>query len=437
MSENKKKQKLILGQKSEPKEQMRFTDPGSKPDPGVEDALSRGETPYSKIPIKPPEGYSHFTEDLASEAYKEALDKLAEFTGERNIGQGLRGRYLSIIEQSYRLLTRITSLESRFTEQLEQLCENIVRKIYKIPENALQFNLKLQNTPTPVKQKQKKSEEQIEQEIEKTIDELVHERGKRRLLNAMTQGAAVNGTYLYKTVENELTEIFGNNNILGMYGAFVSTMLLNYWQFPDQMISATMGDDENEGKGAGKSRIDTTTNPPTINAEAMMFPFLIHETIKGVMEWMGIQRQKRGQERTDIKSYEAAMELEDKIQHEVWDIRLGPAVWNRLHKLFPNEIITNDAKKILQRQIYSTLANLPAKDFLIIMNEIIKETQDGKALIGAMYYELDAALDGNFISRSESLFIRKLNEIKNKKTQDELDQNIDDMLAELGITKID
>lgn len=425
----KKKHKLILGQKTEPKEQMSFSDPGSRPSPDVEIELSNKDTSFNKVDFPtPPNVYGNYEELLASEEYKDALDKLAEFTGKRNIGTGASPEYFSLSISAGRILREIMNAEQNHEEELEELCVEIIKNHFKIPEGVLNFDFKLTKNNIQVDTSPTKNEiKQREEELLEDINDLTPERAKRRLINAMTQGHAVDGTYLYNTVTSELERILGVNNIIEKYSVFVATMMLGYWQIPNDLLSTAMGSGGSGGAGAGKSRIDTTTDPPTIHATALIFPFLIHEAIKGVMEFLGKEKNPQ-----DAEKYQKAMDLEDQLVHEIWDIRIGPAIWRRVLKSMPNAVLTNENEKMLQSYLYVNIANLPVNEFLISMKEIIDNTEDGKRLMSAMYYDLKMVIDGEDVTEEDSNFRNVMNDILVKHSSDDLDLN--DFISELGIS---
>ena len=438
MTKDKKKKdpedNLILGQKKlEAFEQMKFDDPDSRPDPSIEAGLSSRETPFKKVDFpEVPEGHTTYEELLASEQYKHALDKLADITGQRNIGTGLSPKFLSLSRQALMILQEIIQAESTHKRELEDLAKRLLIDYFKLPEGALDFNFKLNSSTMNVQNKQSKEQiQQKEQELAQDVNNITPERAKRRLINAMTQGHSVDGGYLFNKVTPELQRITGVRDIAEKYSVVVALTFLGYWQFPEEMAQgATVGGggggggDESE-MGAGKTRLDTTTNPPTINAEAIMFPFLVHEGIKGVMEFLGKEKNPESPEKTT-----QAMELEDQTQYELWDIRLGPAIWRRLVKLFPDAIRDEENKIIFQYYIYANIINLPAKEFLVLMKEVIGNSPTGKQLIDAMYYDLSRHLDNEEVTEEDSEFRKLLNGL----SVDIPDEDLGNFLADLGIT---
>lgn len=423
MAKSNKNSKLILGQKTEPKEQMNYRDDSSRPDPHVPEKLAARDTPFDKVDFpEKPEGHGTYEEFLASDEYNNALEKLEQYTGERNIGTGIEGKYAQLSNQAMRILQQLMTAEHQHEQELEQLCERVIREYFKIPENALQFNLKLVKEKIAVNNKQKKPQlQQKEEELADDINGLTQERAKRRLINAMTQGHAVDGTWLFQRVSEDLANITGVQDVSEKYSIFVSTMMLGYWQFPEGNLAGAQGE---EGGAAGKTRLDTTTKPPTVNAEAMIFPFLIHETIKGVMEFLHKERRPENPELS-----QRARDLEDSVKHETWDIRLGPAIWRRVMNLFPDAVKNDEDKKKLQFYMLSNIANLPVKEYLITMKEVISGSDDGKKLMGAIYYDLSRKTDNETMTKTESEFRRVIDSLKDKYSEDDLS----DLLSSMGI----
>ena len=145
------------------------------------------------------------------------------------------------------------------------------------------------------------------------------EKQKRRFLNQLIQGASKKGHYLFHMVEEELNHI--DPNLINLYGIMMSINDLVYWIMPDQtaMMMAESGESM-----AGKEEIDPDTDPPTVIAKGITFPVLVHELIKGVMEVFATQGLP-----DDEKQARKVMDSEDTLVGEVWDLRLGPIIWEK------------------------------------------------------------------------------------------------------------
>ena len=90
----------------------------------------------------------------------------------------------------------------------------------------------------------------------------------------------------------------------------------------------------------------------------LSFPVLVHEIIKGLMELFSHQAEPE-----DKDLFQQVMEKEDTLEKEVWDLRLGPAIWERFRGQFPEEIIQDETKRELQNWILVEIFKLPAKKF--------------------------------------------------------------------------
>ena len=102
---------------------------------------------------------------------------------------------------------------------------------------------------------------------------------------------------------------------------------LVYWIMPDQttMMMAQSG----SGR-AGKEEVDPETDPPTIKAEGALFPILVHELFKGVMEYVSAHGLP-----SDPEFAEDVIGMEDTLPAEIWDLRLGPVIWEKFMEAYP------------------------------------------------------------------------------------------------------
>lgn len=414
------------------KEDMKFDDQ-SRPSTDVENDLANRNTSFKDIdfPVTDNE-FNNYEELLASDQYKMALDNLDRYTGERNIGRGVSEKYMQLSMRAFQILNELNGIEFRYKEELENLSVEIIKKHFNIPEGSLQFDFTLEQQvkTEPKKPKKPKNEEEAqeqEEELSKEISNLKMERAKRRLINSMTQGSAIDGTYLFNDLKPRLEQITGDRRITEKYAILSSIMMLGYWQYSNSQLSATMGNDgEEESNAAGKTSVDLTTDPPTISAKALTFPFLIHEGIKGVMEYLSTQKKP-----TKIEGL--AKELEDKLVHEIWDIRIGPAIWRRLLTMFPQAILEDENERKLQYYLYTELVNTPANEFLLSMKEILSGSENGKRILGAMYYDIKTILDDELDDESETQYRRVIDELMSPMSDEEIDMDIDDFLKELGL----
>ena len=377
---------------------MDYGDNPERISPDIEDKLANKETPFKDNPAFPkqePEGLpSNWEELLASKRFQDVVAKVKRYTGqEGNVtDQNTLRQLMGTMQQ---MLMSVLQFESQNKEYLENLAVELVKKEMAIPEGVLQFDAKLVGLggidPEGFQQQgQDPSEEEIEQqfginpeEAEDNVEDFINafekfdqETAKRRFINALIQGASKKGHYMFELVANELAE--RNPNIVNQYGILMSVNDLLYWVLPDGMLEQGM----QGGSFAGKEEVDTETDPPTIKARAVFFPALVHEVIKGVMEVMGTQGLP-----DDPKSAEMIMNKTDTLPAEIWDLRLGPVIWEKFRSAYPDKLADEELKHI-QNYLFSRFSALNTEEFFKVSREILKGSNLGKEIISKMVEQI-------------------------------------------------
>jgi hypothetical protein len=377
---------------------MDYGDAPERVERGLEDKLANKETPYKDNPAFPeqaPEGVaSNWEELLASERFRKVVEKVKQYTGfEGNVTD--QNSLRQLMGSMQQMLMGVLQFESQNKEYLENLAVELVKKEMAIPEGSLQFDAKLVSmggidAEGFQTQSENPSEEEVEQqfgvnpeEAEEDIEEFMTamesfdaETAKRRFINALIQGSSKKGHYMFELVANELNE--RNPDIVTKYGILMSVNDLLYWVLPEGMIEQGM----QGGSFAGKEEVDTQTDPPTIKARAVFFPALIHELIKGVMEVLGTQGLP-----DDPRSAEMVMNVTDTLPAEIWDLRLGPVIWEKFRAAYPEELYDDDMKHV-QNYLFSRFAALPTKDFFKVSREILKGTDLGRNILKNMVTQI-------------------------------------------------
>jgi len=413
--------------------------PGADPDPGIEDKLSRGETPFDKVDFPEPEGggpETNFEEILASARYKDVVEKVRQYTGREVSVQGMEGLMplQHMMLQSYQ---NIAATERQHRAELEQLAIEVVMEEMKIPEGSFQWDVKIVGMgEVDMSQMKMGDDEQddeeggddgIANEIEIAVDleQLDLEKAKRRLINSIVQGSSINGYYMYHNVADRIQQITGSDSIIRDYGIMMSINDLNYWQAPDQTLDAAM----RGGGAAGSEEIDPDTDPPTIKARGVNFPALVHELIKGVMEVFSIKGLPQ-----DGATHKKVVETEDLLEKEVWDLRLGPSIWNRLRATFPEDILVDENKQELQNYLLVAIFKLEARDFLVFMKEILSGSERGQNMVNQLVEGVRASLNPEEDNTADIVELQnEVQEAGEETTDDELNE----YLREIGIGQND
>lgn len=414
-------------------------DYGDRPermDQGVEDKLASKETPFKDNPSFPeeePEGLpSNWEELLASKRFRDVVDVVKRYTG----FEGDVSSQTSFMDLQHSLMTTLRSIMSFETENkeyLENLAVELVKKEMALPEGAMQFDAKLvplggidmegfqtdSNEPSEeeIEQQFGVDSEEAAEDIEQFMDafeQFDQETAKRRFINSLIQGASKKGHYMFELVADKLIE--KNPNIVTQYGIFMSINDLMYWILPDEVLGGQM----QQGGIAGKEEVDVETDPPTIKARAIVFPALIHELIKGVMELMGTQGLP-----DDPRSAEMVMNATDTLPAEVWDLRLGPVIWQKFRDAYPAKLHNEDLKHI-QNYLFSRFSSLDTEEFFEVAREILKGSDLGKRIISKMVEQIIEDLQSE--DYEEDQYNREWGD------ENDNDNGLDNFLGSLGIS---
>jgi hypothetical protein len=326
---------------------------------------------------------------------------------------------------------QVKEIESGNENRLEDLAVELVKKEMSLPDDAFQYDVELVGKPSSIDTSKlaKQSEEPSAEEIQQTFgvnqdeaeedlenfmaafDKFDLEKAKRRFINSLIQGASKKGHYMFSLVEEELNQI--DPRLLNLYGVLMSINDLLYWILPDEMTSMMSG----SGSGvAGTEEVDDTTDPPTIRAKGFFFPVLVHEILKGVYEVLGTQGLP-----DDPKAAEMVMASQDTLPYEIWDLRLGPVIWEKFTESYPDKIYEDDLREI-QNYLFSRFSALSTEQFFELAKEIMSGTANGKKVVAKMVEEIIEELKGQAYEDAIS-----------GDFDDDDDFNLDDFLGTLGI----
>lgn len=235
---------------------------------------------------------------------------------------------------------------------------------------------------------------------------------------------------MYHMVADRIREITGSENLVNQYGVLMSVNDTLYWQLSDETMKMMMGGGGGEAMVGGKEEVDRNTDPPTIVARGINFPVLVHELIKGIMELFAIQGRPTDEEgNEDEEAWSDIEGSEDTLEKEMWDLRLGPAIWDRIRKQFPEDILTDENKVELQNYLLVEIFKLPAKHFLVFMKEVLSGSENGQRLMN----ELMEGIDQMFKNENYQSAIDAFNEDLNGITDETDDDDLGDFLGSLGI----
>ena len=386
------------------KEQIQYDGP-ERMDPDIERKISGGDTPLSDNPAFPgkeeDEFDNTFAELIASKRFKDVVEKVKQYTGMQEVAG--QNAFMQLQMMLMNAVSKVKEMESNNEGFLEQLAVDLVKKEMSIPDDAFQYDVELMSMPGGIdtSKMQGQPEEFEDEEIQQVFgvdsdeaeDDLENfmaafekfdlEKAKRRFINSLIQGASKKGHYMFNLVSEELNNI--NPELLNLYGVLMSINDLLYWIMPDQMtMKAAEG-----GEGVqGSEEVDDTTDPPTIKAKGLFFPVLVHELIKGIYEVLGTQGLP-----DDPRAAEMVMGAEDTLPYEVWDLRLGPVIWEKFTEAYPDKLFEDDMREI-QNYLFSRFSSLTTDEFFEVARMILSGSDEGKKIVSNMVDEIIDELKG-------------------------------------------
>ncbi len=416
-------------------EQIQYDGP-ERMDREVERKISSGETPLSDNPAFPgkdeDEFDNSFAELVASERFKEVVEKVKRYTGMENISG--QNAFMQLQMALMGAVQKAKAIESNNEGFLEQLAVDLVKQELSIPDDAFQYDVELTSMPGQIDTSKMISEpeeledEEVQQQFGVDADEAEDdlenfmaafekfdmEKAKRRFINSLIQGASKKGHYMFHLVEEQLNTI--NPELINLYGVLMSINDLLYWIMPDQMIMSAAG----SGEGVqGSEEIDETTDPPTIRAKGLFFPVLVHELIKGVYEVLGTQGLP-----DDPRAAEMVMGQTDTLPYEVWDLRLGPVIWRKFTEAYPEKLYDDDMREI-QNYLFSRFSALSTDEFFEVARLILSGSPQGKKILEKMVNDIISELKQQEYDDAMSQY---------GDDDDDDDFNIDDIdLSDLGL----
>lgn len=335
--------------------------------PTLERQLRERQTSLGKHPIFPNSDEMHFEERIMSNRFNEVVNNYKRQFDVEEINT------TEAMMNMMPLVAECMKVESQHKKELEELAIKMIRREYDmgdddveiIAELTPQINIEgIRQNPTPI------VVEDIEFDNHDSLQKAEDEVYKRRFVNAMIQGASKKGHHMFHLADGELTGM--NPTLPNKYAKMMAAADLGYLS----------SDDSTPRQAGGKVNVDFSGDRPVIHAQAMVFPVLIHELVKGVMEILSTHGLPEDQKLTEY-----VMGKADFMNAEPWDMRIGPAIWER----FTNCIDPKDFDK--KHHIYVDLVSLPTEEFNHTMREIMMGSKEGKDKIREIVSEINADME--------------------------------------------
>ena len=403
-------------------------------DPEKRRKIEQGEHPYADNPAFPTEKPARrpgapfkddpnrrdptrsYSELVTSHVYPEIIRKVQQYTG-RNPRQSSPQELMMLMMQAMQQAVRA---EGRHRPQLERAAVELVlglpefrdareaveagdlrieahlldpqammqqmQRRIRGAEQQTEIGGEEEEEDAPPNQMQVEPEEETPEEqaelglnVPQIRGEYDAEAKKRKFINLMIQGAVINKNYAYHEIADQLRAI--DPNILTTYGKLMSIAELMYWITPEDVFNDMQG--SGQGGGGMEDMEVGEDDVVTIRASAMVFPVLIQELVKGLYEFLSHNED----DPEDVRKY--AYSKGDTLGNEQWDIMKGPGIWRHL-----NHLVNQANAGELMGKIYRALVTLPTGEFNRLMQEILRETPEGRRYIQQLVASIRAEETG-------------------------------------------
>ena len=435
------------------KEQIEYGDRPERMDPELERKLRLGQDAYSDNPAL--KKGSKDVQRLVSSRFGKVADKLKQVTGNQNIGskqvQGM------IYNEMMSKVPMILQIEARHREELEKLAIDSCLEETEVPSDWYEIVARLNRQPIDVSNFRYKPDEEEEEdeeenekkpslnipsfELEDLTDEEIFEleKHKRNIINAIIQGAAKKGHYVFQKPEIKaaLDRIDAR-----LYPAYLGIMAINDFLYftMEQMIERMSetgngvagkvelqnNDDSDEDGEEGDENQGEEKSDTKIIADGLIFPILCHEIIKGVEEAAGRHGLPQ-----DTELARKVMGQTDLLSNEPMQLRIGPEIFEKLGISLPDQMF-NESNKGLINWFKVELYKIEAKEFLMLISDVISVDESKNKKATRRFEEL--MKEAMKMKEEYDAYKEERGEEPNSDDVDDDDDDFKDFLGGMGIS---
>jgi hypothetical protein len=327
-------------------------------------------------------------EKITKESYLEAVKKLQHYTGMTPNTASMFSMFGAVTQA----INTVKQKQEPHRQHLEQLAVKIVLELPEfkmfndiIKSGALKLDVKI-SKPQLKKTEPKESEDEDEAgggEIE--VDEIMADELadlddrllRRQFGRMMTQGNAVNKLYLYQLANDELNKM--DPELIKLYGVLSSIVHITYYSLPALIGGGGEGEEEDDNfrdmaEEAAVGSVEIIPNEDgtyTLKARSPFFPYLVHEFVKGLYEYLSM----------DIATDEQL--AGETLAQEFIEIMSGPQLYKNFSVMIPSN------KQHLMPLAYKMLLREPKEN----IKAVVAGNERGKSVINNLLQKAQATMD--------------------------------------------
>ena len=268
-------------------------------------------------------------------------DSLRQMLGNKNLR--------SAMSRTGDLLNELMQAEDEYRDELEMVAAQMVTDAFPIIDYANikidgkivtnQSDFKMQSPPP---QDDPTSPDFGEDDPEKM-------KAKRRIINGITQGASVRGSFWFLMFKEYLDAI--NPELVDKYNEILK---LAFGIYDDEnaiaMMLAALAQGQKMQGGESEMEYDEENEQFVIKAKAICFPMLVHEIVKGLYEIVGTEGFGRDKEKN-----QAIVGAVDKLSNEPRDLQYGKFIYDAISKIYNDSNIDDPrVRELFFAELYKT-----------------------------------------------------------------------------------
>jgi len=266
-----------------------------------------------------------------------------------------------------KLINKCHKIEMQFKDELEKICINYVIDLFNIPDETVKLSIDLVDSVDMAKtstQIDPVYNDDFEYDTVDDAKEMMGEVYKRRLLLAMCMGESIILSSDIKSYQEKIEKL--SPELCDLYYKIIA--LNNYSLYTKDNIGI---DDKNVHQlGTCELKLGQLDDMPEISSQGVIFPVLLCETIRGLLELFishGLP--------SELEKANSVIRQSDFLKSEPWDMRLGPSLWTLFSKSF-NDLTLNELPYLLKR-----ISELDVDKFNFLMKEVFAGTKKGKSIM--------------------------------------------------------
>ena len=312
------------------------------------DAVERGKTVYRRNDAFPETLDDDFLEGIIMDAFNKSKEELINLKNIETNNTKLE-TILSELER------KVQEIEEQVRPQLEKICYNIIVSMFNVPENSIMMDMKL---VTDINYTEfngasvDRGDKMIDSEIGADIKGLRGEIGKRSIITALCIGA---GMHYSIDIKKYISDIYDINPQLGvLYKQIIA--INNYLNFTTDSYNIDGVDKKQLGLVEITVREDESM--VQLKSRALIFPVLLCETIRGMMEIFAAHGLP-----DDMEIAQLILSRTDYLKAEPMYMMTGEALWERI---MPEDIETE-----LIPYYFKRLCCLNVNKFNMVVKELL------------------------------------------------------------------